>query len=64
MKHGKLICLLAFLFLVTIAAVAQDEYPKFEVPVGFSFVNVHPNTAALTSFNVFGGGGGFVYNFS
>ena len=43
---------------------AQDEYPKFEVPVGFSFVNVHPNTAALTSFNVFGGGGGFVYNFS
>lgn len=64
MKYGKLICLLAFLFLVTMAAVAQDEYPKFEVPVGFSFINVHPNTAALTSFNVFGGGGGVVYNFS
>ena len=38
------------------------SYPKFEVPVGFSFVNVHPDQPALTSFNVFGGGGGFVYN--
>src|SRR5271167_4592840 len=45
-------------------ALAQDEYPKFEVPVGFSFVNVHPNQAVITSFNVFGGGGAFVYNFS
>jgi hypothetical protein len=46
------------------AAAAQDDFPEFEVPVGFSFVNVHPNQAALTSFNVFGGGGGFVYNFT
>jgi hypothetical protein len=52
----------SFLCLITMAAVAQDEYPKVEVPVGFSFVNVHPNQAALTSFNVFGGGGGLVYN--
>ena len=51
------------LLTCTLAAVAQ-EYPKFEVPIGFSFVNVHPNQAGLTSFNVFGGGGGFVYNFS
>jgi len=63
-KNVKCICLVGFLCLVTMAAVAQDEYPKFEVPVGFSMVNVHPNTAALTSFNVFGGGGGFVYNVS
>lgn len=60
---NKLILLLGFVFLLGAASFAQ-EYPKIEVPVGFSFVNVHPNTAALTSFNVFGGGGGFVYNFS
>src|SRR5271166_6024870 len=51
------------MLLLGVASFAQD-YPKFEVPVGFSFVNVHPNQAAITSFNVFGGGGGFVYNFS
>ena len=62
MKNRKLLIAIGFMFLLTVAAVAQDEYPKFEVPVGFSFVNVHPNQALLTSFNVFGGGGGFVYN--
>jgi outer membrane protein OmpA-like peptidoglycan-associated protein len=41
-----------------------DEYvPKFEVPVGFSFVNVHPNLDPITSFNIFGGGGQFDVNF-
>jgi len=60
---NKLVLLLGFVFLLTMTAFAQ-EYPQFEVPVGFSFVNVHPNQAALTSFNVFGGGGGFVYNFT
>ena len=41
-----------------------DEYvPKFEVPVGFSFVNVHPNLNPITSFNIFGGGGQFDVNF-
>ncbi len=57
----KSIVVMAFSILVTMAAVAQ-EYPKFEVPVGFSFVNVHPDLSPITSFNVFGGGGGFVYN--
>ena len=61
MKNSKWILVLAFVSLVSIASFAQD-YPKFEVPVGFSFVNVHPNLAPITSFNVFGGGGGFVYN--
>jgi len=56
-----LLAVAALVVLFTLAAAAQD-YPKFEVPVGFSFVNVHPNQAALTSFNIFGGGGGFVYN--
>src|ERR1035438_6839994 len=57
----KWIVVIAFALLVTMTAVAQD-YPKFEVPVGFSFVNVHPGISQLTSFNIFGGGGGFVYN--
>jgi hypothetical protein len=45
------------------SVVAQD-YPKIEVPLGFSFVNVHPDITPITSFNIFGGGGGFVYNFT
>ena len=57
----KWIVVIGFSLLFTMAAVAQD-YPKFEVPVGFSFVNVHPGLSPITSFNVFGGGGGFVYN--
>ncbi len=60
---NKLVLLLAFVFLLGMTAVAQD-YPKFEVPVDFSFINVHPNAAGLTSFNFFGGGVGAVYNFS
>ena len=48
--------------LIGVCASAQDV-PKVEVPIGFSFVNVHPNQPAITSFNVFGGGGGFVFNF-
>jgi hypothetical protein len=60
-KNSKWILVLALVSLFSIASFAQD-YPKFEVPVGFSFVNVHPNLAPITSFNVFGGGGGFVYN--
>jgi hypothetical protein len=62
-KNSKWIVVLSVVLVLSMAAFAQD-YSKFEVPVGFSFVNVHPNQAAITSFNVFGGGGGFVYNFS
>ncbi len=61
MRSKILLAVSAFVVFFTLGAAAQ-EYPKFEVPVGFSFVNVHPNQALLTSFNVFGGGGGFVYN--
>ena len=42
---------------------ADDSVPKIEVPVGFSFINVHPNLDPITSFNVFGGGGQFDVNF-
>ena len=61
MNRFKGIAIAAFAF-ASVAAVAQNSYPKFEVPIGFSFVNVHPSQALITSFNVFGGGGGFVYN--
>lgn len=61
MKNLKWVVVIAFSLLVTLTAVAQ-ETPKFEVPVGFSFINVHPDLSPITSFNVFGGGGGFVYN--
>jgi len=57
----KLMFALVVTLLFTVAAVAQDV-PKFEVPLGFSFVNVHPGLSPITSFNIFGGGGGFVYN--
>ena len=57
------VLVVALVFVLGMTAFAQ-EYPKVEVPVGFSFVNVHPNQAGITSFNVFGGGGGFVYNFT
>lgn len=33
----KLFVVLGFVFLLTITAFAQD-YPKVEIPVGFSFV--------------------------
>src|SRR5271167_3905064 len=54
--------LLLFTLLLGFTAWAQDT-PKVEVPLGFSFINVHPNLAPITSFNVFGGGGEFDVNF-
>lgn len=39
-----------------------QSYPKAEVVFGYSFVNVHPNLAPVTSFNANGGGAAFVYN--
>jgi len=60
-KNQKWIICVLFVLAVSLVAFAQDV-PKFEVPVGFSFVNVHPDLTPITSFNVFGGGGGFVYN--
>jgi peptidoglycan-associated lipoprotein len=54
---------LALFVVSSIAAMAQ-EYPKFETSISYSFVNVHPDIPQFTSFNVNGGGGSFVYNFS
>jgi hypothetical protein len=44
-----------------VISVAQES-PKIEVPTGFSLVNVQPDLTTITSFNLFGGGGGFAYN--
>ncbi len=63
MRNYKWIYVLAFLSLVTMFSVAQ-EYPKVELTGGYSYVNFHPNLAPLTSQNMNGGGGAFVYNFT
>jgi opacity protein-like surface antigen len=64
MKTRMLIVLATFLLIFTVASMAQDTnvVPKAEIPIVFSFVNVHPNLAPITSFNIYGGGGSFIYN--
>jgi len=59
MKKASLLCVG---LLLGLTAWAQDT-PKVEIPLGFSMVNVHPNLAPITSFNVFGGGGQVDFNF-
>lgn len=63
MKNRKRTLCVLFVLMACLITVAQ-EYPKVEIPLGFSFVNVYPDLTPITSLNVFGGGGGFVYNFS
>jgi opacity protein-like surface antigen len=58
----KKLLLLASVLLLGITAWAQDV-PTVEIPLGFSMINVHPNLAPITSFNVFGGGGQVDFNF-
>ena len=55
--------LFSAVLLIGIGVSAAQDVPKVEVPVGFSFINVHPNLAPITSFNVFGGGGQIDVNF-
>jgi hypothetical protein len=64
MKMSKYLATSACVLLLSTVSGAQTTYPKFEIPVDFSFINVHPNIPVITSFNVFGGGVGGVYNFS
>ncbi|MGA2370471.1 MAG: hypothetical protein ACLPPV_01265 [Candidatus Korobacteraceae bacterium] len=58
----KLGLLFGFVLLLAALGFAQNDYPLVEASVDFSFVNVHPNLSQITSFNLFGGGGAFVYN--
>ena len=59
MKKASLLCVWLVLGLT---AWAQDT-PKVEIPLGFSFVNVHPNLEDISSFNIYGGGGQVDFNF-
>jgi opacity protein-like surface antigen len=59
----RLMMLLLGITILPAIALAQD-YPRVEIPLGFSFINVHPNLSPITSFNVFGGNGGVVFNFT
>src|SRR5580700_5953049 len=59
MKKAALLCIA---LVLGVTAWAQDV-PKVEIPLGFSMINVHPNLAPITSFNVFGGGGQIDINF-
>ena len=60
---NKLILLLGFVFLLSMTAFGQ-EFPKFEASFDYSLINVHPDQPKITSFNLNGGGGAFVYNFT
>jgi outer membrane protein OmpA-like peptidoglycan-associated protein len=62
MKLMKKVALLCIAFMLGLTAWAQDV-PTVEIPIGFSMINVHPNLAPITSFNVFGGGGQVDFNF-
>jgi hypothetical protein len=60
----SLICALAALALLPVTAAAQDYsgLPKAELAMGYSYLNVHPTKALVTSFNMNGGGIGLVYD--
>jgi len=40
----------------------QNNGSKAEIAFGYSFINVHPNLSPITSYNINGGGAGFVFN--
>lgn len=49
------------LLLLTAISYSQ-ELPKFEVSTDYSYINFHPQISKITSQNLNGGGGSFVYN--
>lgn len=67
-RHSLLlncVCTVAALALLPVIALSQEsEVPKAELAMGYSYLNVHPTKSAVTSFNMNGGGVGFVYNVS
>lgn len=62
MKRQSFICSLAALALLPMIAVAQDEVPKAELAMGYSYLNGHPTKSQITSFNMNGGGIGLNFN--
>ena len=61
MKNRKWIFVIGFAFALTVVSCAQD-FPKVELAGGYSYINFHPELPAITSQNLNGGGGSFVYN--
>jgi hypothetical protein len=59
------IVLLSFVFtLLGLAAFAQDEFPKFEVGVDYSYARFSPSHIYIkNSYSLNGGGGSFDFNF-
>ena len=67
MKSKILISLLSLSFSMTsfgqkTASNSEITVPKAEIAFGYSFINVHPNLSPITSYNINGGGAGFVFN--
>jgi hypothetical protein len=63
----KIKLLISVLCLVSpMMSLGQEggSYPKGEVNLGYSFINVHPEIPKITSYNINGGVASFVYNFS
>jgi hypothetical protein len=61
MKTKVVVCLFCFLsFLVT--TVSGQEYSKFDLFTGYSYVRAHPSGATLPSFNMNGGEASLAYN--
>lgn len=60
MKKEKLVCLVGLLCLLTSLTFAQSEFPRVELAGGYSYVNLNPQI--VSSQNLNGGGGAFVYN--
>ena len=58
----KPISVFGIVFVLTLVATAQGDYPKVELAGGYSYVNINPQVITSQNFN--GGGGAFVYNFS
>jgi len=60
-KDQNFLFILGFVLAVAAIGVAQDV-PKIELAGGYSHVNSQPGLSAITSPNINGGGGSFVYN--
>lgn len=63
MKTRFALYTLALVLLTVLMSVGQ-EIPKVELAGGYSYVNFHPGLSVITSQNMNGGGGSFVYNVS
>jgi len=62
MNTKLVVSLLAFLALFAGSARAQEESPKVDVFVGYSYLRFNPNTSGVDSFGMNGGSASIAYN--